>query len=105
MVTSEYQNFLNDIKNKIFQSQYEALKVVNSQLIQLYWDIGKFIAEKQQQKGWGKSVVENLAKDLQAEFSGVRGFSPTNLWYMTQFYAEYQGNKILQSMIGEIEDT
>ncbi|MCD4768229.1 MAG: DUF1016 N-terminal domain-containing protein, partial [Methanosarcinales archaeon] len=68
ITTSEYQAFLKDIKNRIRQSQYEALKAVNVELIQLYWDIGKSIIKKQQQTGWGKSVVENLAKDLQAEF-------------------------------------
>ncbi|NOR49168.1 MAG: DUF1016 family protein [Methanosarcinaceae archaeon] len=105
ITTSEYQAFLKDIKNRIRQSQYEALKAVNVQLIQLYWDIGKSILEKQQQTGWGKSVVENLAKDLQAEFPDISGFSATNLWYMSQFYMEYQGNEILQPLVGEISWT
>ena len=102
IITSEYQAFLKDIKNRIRQSQYDALKAVNVQLIQLYWDIGMSIVEKQQQSGWGKSVVENLAKDLQDEFSGIRGFSAQNLWLMRQFYAEYHDNENLQSLIREI---
>ncbi len=47
-----------------------------------YWEIGKSILEKQQ-AGWGKSVVENLAEDLQAEFPGMRGISARNLWLST----------------------
>lgn len=99
---SGYSELLADIKQRIRSAQYEALKAVNKELIALYWDIGKSIVEKQQQAGWGKSVVEKLAGDLQAEFPGIKGFSTTNFWYMTQFYTEYQGKEFLQSLIGEI---
>ncbi len=58
----------------IQQSQYEALKAVNKQLIELYWQIGERIVERQQAEGWGKSVVEQLAKDLQQAFPGTEVF-------------------------------
>jgi len=64
--SSGYLELLADIKQRIRSAQYEALKAVNKELIALYWDIGKSIVEKQQQTGWGKSVVEKLAGDLQA---------------------------------------
>lgn len=99
---NDYPLFLSDIKSKIRQAQYAALKSVNTQLIQLYWEIGQTITEKQRLAGWGKSVVENLSKDLQAELPGMRGISTTNLWLMAQFYAEYQEVEFLQSLIGEI---
>lgn len=57
---------------------------------------------KQTTLGWGKSVVEQLAKDLQAELPGVKGFSTQNLWYMKQFYIEYKDNSKLQPLVGEI---
>ncbi len=105
MKTTDYALFLSDIKAKIKQAQYEAMKAVNTQLVWLYWEIGKSITEKQAQQGWGKSVVENLAKDLQAEFPKMRGLSTTNFWYMMQFYTEYHSVELLQSMIGEISWT
>ena len=61
--------------------------------------------EKQKKYGWGKSIVENLAKDLQIEFPGIRGFSSQNLWYMRQFYLEYCRNTKLQPLVGEISWT
>ncbi|MCP4461150.1 MAG: DUF1016 domain-containing protein [Cytophagales bacterium] len=97
-----YHKFLEQIKERIYQSQYEALKQVNKELIQLYWFIGKNIVQRQQEYSWGKSVVENLALDLQNEFPGVRGYSVQNLWYMRQFYVEYEGNENLQLLVGEI---
>jgi len=63
------------------------------------------IVERQDKDSWGKSVVELLSKDLQAEFPGIRGFSMQNLWYMRQFYLNYRGNQKLQPMVGEISWT
>jgi len=44
---------------------------------------------RQRERGWGKSVVEVLSKELQKEFPGTRGFTARNLWFMRQFYLEY----------------
>ncbi len=97
-----YTNFLKEIKEKIYQSQYKALKAVNTQLISLYWELGQSIVEKQKQYGWGKSVVESLAADLQKEFPGTRGYSSSNLWRMKNFYQEYYKNKKLAPLVREI---
>jgi predicted nuclease of restriction endonuclease-like (RecB) superfamily len=60
------------------------------------------IVERQEQAGWGKSVVERLSQDLRREFPGVAGFSVQNLWYMRQFHMEYRGDERLQPLVGEI---
>ena len=52
-----YNSFFIEIKERIRQAQYNALKTVNKQLISLYWDIGKIIVDRQETLGWGKSVV------------------------------------------------
>jgi hypothetical protein len=57
-----YNNFITNIKQRIRDAQYSALKAVNKEAIQLNWDIGKMIVEKQEQLGWGKSVVEQISK-------------------------------------------
>ena len=93
--------FIAEVKDKVRQAQYEALKAVNVQLINLYWDLGKAISEKQAM-GWGKAIVPTLSQELQKEFPKMSGFSSTNLWYMVQFYNEYQGDTNLQPMVGEI---
>lgn len=99
---SEFNQFVKDIKQKILSSQYEALKAVNKELINLYWDIGKSIVEKQDVLGWGKSVVKSLSKELQKEFVGIKGFSVQNLWNMRQFYLEYRDDEKLQTLSREI---
>ncbi len=100
--TKEFTSFVNEIKNKILSSQYEALKKVNKELINLYRSIGKNIVEKQQQHNWGKSVVKNLSIELQKEFVGIKGFSERNLWNMRTFYTEYKNNQKLQTLSAQI---
>ena len=95
------QQFIADTKEKVRLAQYEALKSVNTYLIHLYWELGKSISEKQSE-GWGKAIVPTLSKELQKEFPKMTGFSPTNLWYMVQFYLEYHADPNLQPLVGEI---
>jgi len=99
-----YGSFIKDIKDLIYRRQYEAMKKVNVELIELYWEIGGEIYRQQQEKGWGKSVVEVLAKELQKEFPGVQGFSARNLWRMRDFYVEYAQNAILPPSVAELEE-
>ena len=94
-------NFIAEIKQKVRQAQYDAMRTVNVQLVNLYWEIGKAIAEKQQES-WGKAVVPTLSKELQKEFPGTEGFSVGNLWLMAQFYAEYHNVANLVPLVREI---
>jgi hypothetical protein len=100
--TAEYRTFFKEIEERIHKSQDDTLKAVNKELINLYWDIGKSIVAKQDELGWGKEIVETLAKDLQKEFPGIQGFSSANLWRMRNFYLTYRQNEKLAPMVREI---
>jgi len=102
MPQSDYQSFVMEIKEKIHQAQLKALHAVNRELLSLYSDIGRSIVEKQEYQGWGKTVVENLSKDLQKEFPGIKGFSVANLWRMRMFYLTYKENENLAPLVREI---
>lgn len=65
IMSTEYKTFFKEIKERIYKAHHDALKTVNKELINLYWDVGKSIVAKQEKLGWGKAVVETLAKDLQ----------------------------------------
>jgi len=105
VIDANYKSFVETIKTMVSKAQYEALKKVNKELIELYWNIGKAINEKQSELGWGKSVVEQLAKDLQAELPGIKGFSAANLWRMGHLNNEYKDNVKLAPMVREISWT
>lgn len=102
IIPQTYAELLTEIKDRIRTAQYAALKAVNKELIGLYWDIGKAIVERQQGETWGKSVVEQLSKDLREEFPEHQGFSVRNIWYMRNFYLAYRKYEKLQLMVAEI---
>lgn len=102
LIQQDYLDFLTEIKGRIRQRQYQALRAVNTELVMLYWELGETIEKKQLELGWGKSVVENLARDLQSEFPGRNGFSARNLWNMREFYRTYSRQLKLQPLVAEI---
>jgi hypothetical protein len=99
---SNYQPFLDQIVSKIQSARYEMLKSVSKQTVLLYWEIGKSVSEQMQNEGWGKSIVEQLSKDLQREYSGIRGFSARNIWRMKTFYETYKEYEKLPPLVAEI---
>lgn len=84
-----YSVFLEQLKARIKKAQIKAVLSVNSELIELYWDLGKSIVEKQEKEGWKAQIIHKLGKDLQNAFPGIKGFSRANLFYMRTFYLAY----------------
>ena len=68
-----------EIRNLIKQAKVKAFKAVNAELINLYWNIGKYISEKVKISDWGKSIVENLSEYLNQAEPDMKGFSSQNL--------------------------
>ena len=85
----DYKNWLIELKSNIQQSQIKAALAVNSQLIQLYWDLGRQVTEKQETAKWGSGFIDQLSKDLREEFPDMGGFSKDNLHRIKKFYLFY----------------
>jgi predicted nuclease of restriction endonuclease-like (RecB) superfamily len=88
-VPADYPSLLANIKQRIRTAQVRAAFSANAELIRLYWDIGRAIAQRQQREGWGSGVIPRLARDLRDELPEVKGFSERNIKLMTQFYRQY----------------
>src|SRR3989338_5692258 len=88
------KTWLEGLKEKIRTAQIKAVLSVNRELIKLYWQVGKGIVHQQEREGWGRSVIEQVAKDIQKSFPGVEGFSSRNLWRMRSFYIAYKKENI-----------
>src|SRR6476620_10241140 len=80
-----YAEWLTDLKSRIHAAQQHAALAVNRELLQLYWQLGRDILERQQQAGWGAGIVDQVATDLRAAFPVMKGFSRSNLKYMRAF--------------------
>ena len=98
-------NRFSDIIQIIKKSRANAIKAVNSELINLYWNIGEHISLKVEQSEWGKSVVKELADFIQSTEPELKGFSDKNLWRMKQFYEAYKDFPKLSSLLREISWT
>ncbi len=94
-----------EIISIIERAQESAFRAVNRELISMYWDIGGYVSEKLKIGGWGKAVVEDFAKFIQAERPDIKGFSASNIWRMRQFYETYTDNEKLAPLVREISWT
>jgi len=101
--TVKYQSLLGDIKTAIQQARLRATLAVNTEMILLYWQTGKMIADRQHQEGWSAKVIPRLAADLKHEFADLKGFSERNLGYMLRFALEYPEISILQQPVAKFQ--
>lgn len=95
-------NRFTDIIKLIKQSRTNAIKAVNAELIDLYWNIGGYISKKIEQSEWGDSVVTELANFIQTQEPEIKGFSDKNIWRMKQFYETYKDFPKLSTLLREI---
>ena len=85
-IDKNYNNFIKELKSKICSAKSNAILSVNRLMIELYFEIGKEIVSNQEVLGWGKSVVEQMSKDLISEFGKKSEYSSSNLWRMRNLY-------------------
>ena len=98
----DYENDFNNIISIIENAKLRAIKAVNTEMIEMYWQIGKYISEKVEKDGWGKGVVKEFSDFLQKTYPSAGGFSPQNIWRMKQFYETYCHNEKLSPLVREI---
>lgn len=94
-----YLDEFESIRQIIAQARQEAAAQVNETLISLYWRIGKFVSEKTQRDGWGRSTVKQLSQYILEKEPGIRGYSAQNLWRMKQFFETYQNKPELSTLL------
>jgi len=98
----DHQNDFANVYSMIADAQSRAWRQVNKILIDLYWNIGRYVCDKVEKDGWGKGVVEALSKYIVSENPSITGFSARNIWRMKQFYETYSGNEKLSTLLTEI---
>ncbi|GEA90231.1 DUF1016 N-terminal domain-containing protein [Cellulomonas cellasea] len=86
---ADYRQLLDDVLTEVRAARIRAGQAVNAERTLLYWRVGQLILERQQQEGWGATIIDRLAADLAAQFPGARGWSPRNLWYMRALAEAY----------------
>ena len=98
IINKDFQTVLSQIQN----AKQKAYSSVNTILIELYWEIGKYISTKTTQENWGKGVVKELAIFLKEKDPTSKGFGDKNLWLMKQFFETYKEDEKLYTLCREI---
>ena len=111
--TADYNIAVQTIKDAILRSQYQAAKLVNREMLSLYYGIGRYISANSRDGFWGTGAIKTISERLRKELPGLKGFSESSLKNMRMFYEEW--SPVLESsdtpssispiMIGEIETT
>jgi len=91
-----------EITELIQKARYNALKSVNTELVNLYWQVGEYISKKVESAEWGMNVVDNLADYLQRTQPELKGFNRRGLYRMKQFYETYKDSKELSPLVREL---
>ena len=110
--TTDYSVAVNTIKEAILRSQYQAAKLVNREMLSLYYGIGRYISANSRERFWGTGAIKAISERLRKDMPGLKGFSESSLKNMRMFYEEW--SPVFESkdtlaispiMIGEIETT
>ena len=101
----DYRDFVADLKTRIRSARLAAARAVNSELILLYWDIGREITVRQEKLGWGEAVIDRLSADLQHALPQSTGFSARNLRDMKRFYLAYSDGEFWRQAVAKLCDS
>ena len=99
IISSEYKNWIGELKQRIRQSQIKAAVKVNTELLRLYWELGSDIVERQKNAQWGDGFLKQLSQDLSAEFPEMTGFSVRNLQQICKWYNFYNQRFIIAKQV------
>lgn len=102
LATQDYRTFIMQIKQSIQQARNKAIRSVNSELISLYYKLGRQIIEKQKQTDWGEDLIGQIEMDLKRAFPDSTGFSRRNLNYMRKFYNFFGSNEKVPQAVAQI---
>jgi predicted nuclease of restriction endonuclease-like (RecB) superfamily len=104
LIDKNYSRFVRELKGRNQSAQIKAAVSVNSELILLYWDMGKRIEEMQKSAAWGDGFLQQLSEDLQKAFPDMKGFSYRNLRWIKQWYQFWSGDLIWQQAVAKLEN-
>jgi predicted nuclease of restriction endonuclease-like (RecB) superfamily len=100
--TSSYRELIDRLQRRIRATQTRAARALNTELVMLYWSIGRDILVEQQAGGWGDDIVGRIAEDLRVETGSARGFSRRNVFYMRRFASLWPDADKVQPLAAQI---
>ena len=89
----------------IEESRQNALKKVNEELIKMYWKVGEFLSKETEHASYGDAYIDEISREIQETFPGIKGFNRRGLYRMKKFYETYKDNDIVTPLVSQISWT
>lgn len=89
----------------IDESRQNALKKVNEELIKMYWKVGEFLSKETEHASYGDAYIDEISREIQETFPGIKGFNRRGLYRMKKFYETYKDNDIVTPLVTQISWT
>ena len=86
----------------IEESRQSALKKVNEELIKMYWKVGEFLSKETERASYGDAYIDEISREIQEAFPGIKGFNRRGLYRMKKFYETYKDNEIVTPLVTQI---
>ena len=99
--TGQFDEIISIIDN----ARTRALKAVNAELIQMYWNVGEYISSLCANSGFGDKVIDEVAAYIAETNPGVKGFNRRGLYRMKQFYETYKDDEFVTPLVTQISWT
>lgn len=102
IISNKLQSQFNYVTNLIAETKQQVYKTANTQLLEMYWNIGEYLFKKVEENQWGKSIINQLSQFIQDSHPNIKGFSSQNLWRMKQLFEYYKDYPKLSTLLREI---
>ncbi len=99
-----YDNF-SSIIAIIEAAKQRAMKAVNAELINMYWEVGKYLSSLVENSSFGDKVIDEVAAYIAESNPTIKGFNRRGLYRMKQFYETYKDDKIVTPLVTQISWT
>lgn len=98
---SDFSEIIKIIK----QARERALKSVNAEMINMYWQIGEYLSELCKDSSFGDEVIDEVASYIAKNNPGIKGFNRRGLYRMKQFYELYKDDEFVSPLVTQISWT
>ena len=97
-------NEFSQIVSLIQSARSRALYTVNSELVNLYWQVGHYVSDKLENASWGEGTVVELAYFIKNQHPDIKGFDKKNIYRMCQFYQLYKDSQIVAPVVRQLQN-
>lgn len=99
----DLQRQFTEVSEMIYEARTAAYTKVNSVLVELYWNLGKYISIKVSSSEWGEGIVDKLVEYISNKIPDARGFNRRGFYRMKQFYETYAGIEFVSPLVTQIQ--